>query len=244
MEKLTAVVADDEKASIEVLTRLLHDTRKVKVIEQVTDPLKIESVLYREQPDVFFMDIEMPGLNGIDVVQKFRAYHQQMQVVFMTAFGEYMPEAVKLNTFNYLLKPLSRQELSDTVNKLVCKHMQQYGTINGHRRNGKMVIPVNGGYAYLDPREVFYLGAQGNDTLIHSITGEEYLSSYNLGRLQEKLACYDFMRINRSTLMNRRLIFKIGKHENRCYVRVNHQEYVFPVTRTFIAQFNQMARTS
>ncbi len=121
MSKLNAIVVDDEADAREILVSLLNDTGKVKVIREISDALKVESAINALKPDVIFIDIEMPGIDGLSVIENIRSYNHNLEVVFVTAYSKYSLEAIKLDVASYLLKPVDRGELSDLINRFLCK---------------------------------------------------------------------------------------------------------------------------
>lgn len=237
MKKLRAIIADDELDALEILGSLLEDTDKVEVIDRISDSLKVESAINKHNPDVLFLDIEMPQQNGIQLLTNIREYNQHLPIILVTAYGKYVEEAIKHNVFSYLVKPADREELQGLIEKLEMLHDQ-----NGDStfEQDKIKLPINEGYVYIQYDELFSLEAEGNYTIIHTTRGEEYLSSYNLGRLLKKLPDYRFFRVNRSTVLNGDYIYKLNKKNNTCYARVGDKVFQFEVSQVFITQFNRL----
>lgn len=235
MTKLRAIIADDEPDAIEILSSLLAETNKVDIIESFSDPLKVESAINKHKPDVLFLDIEMPGLNGLNLLENIRSYNQDLPVIYTTAYNKYISEAIKLNVFSYLLKPVNRVELAKLVDNLLC--LSQAKTIT---TNCKFKIPVLDGFVYLSSNDLFSLQAEGNYTRIKTIYDDEFISSYNMGRLFSKLPQPLFKRINRSCILNSDFIFRINKKRNTCIARLNEQEIELEISNVFITEFNKL----
>ena len=195
MGKLRVIVADDEADAIEVLRNIFYDTAKVEIVQEITDPLKIECAINKHQPDALFLDIQMSGQNGISVLENIREYNQDLPVVYISAYEHYIKDAIKLNVYSYLLKPVDRQELTELIEKL--SELKQKKTEQIHN---KLKLPVKGGYVYLKPEDLLMLEAEGNYTQLKTTSGEEFISSYNMGRLFDKLPA-KFFRINRSCVL-------------------------------------------
>ena len=119
MEKLNVIIADDENDALEVLSSLLLDTKKVNILKQITDPHKIESCIASLKPDALFLDVQMPNYNGIDLLKNLRTYRPALPVIYISAHKKFAMEAAKLNAFNYLLKPVNREELLSTINQII-----------------------------------------------------------------------------------------------------------------------------
>jgi len=237
MNKLRVIIADDEEEAIELLRNILIDTQKIDIVAEICDPLKIECAINKHDPDLLFLDIEMPGQNGLNLLKNIREYNQKLNVVFITAFEKYTNEAIKLNVFSYLLKPVDRNEIHSLVEKISeLKNKENSST------NKKIKLPVKGGSVYINPTDLFLLEAEGNYTRLKTIQGDEFISSYNMGRLFEKLPNDTFFRINRSCVLNGEFIYKINKNKNICHVRLNGDEYEFDVSNAFITEFNRSTK--
>ena len=235
MNKLRVIIADDEKESIELLRNILTDTQKVEIVAEISDPLKTESLINKYNPDLLFLDIEMPGLNGLHLLENIREYNQKLNVVFVTAFSKYTNVAIKLNVFSYLLKPVDRSEILKIVEKII-----EINKNEDTSANKKIKLPVQGGSVYIKPCDLLLLEAEGNYTRLKTIKGDEFMSSYNMGRLYEKLPKELFFRINRSCILNGDYIYKINKVKNTCQVRLNDSEFEFEVSGAFITMFNKL----
>jgi len=233
MDKLRVIIADDESDALEVLENIFIDTGKVEIVQAIADPLKIESAVNKHRPDAIFLDIEMPGQNGISLLANIREYNHDLQVVYVTAYEKYIKEAIKLNVYSYLLKPVDRQELTELVDKLILQKKPPLNPIQN-----KIKLPVKGGYVYLKPEDLLKLEAEGNYTRLTTIRDEEFISSYNMGRLFDKLPA-SFFRINRGCVLNGDYIYKINKTKNTCLVLINKKQMEFETSGAFIREFNR-----
>lgn len=237
MRKIRAILVDDETDALEILSNLLNNTGQVEIISQISNPLKVESAINKLKPDILFLDIEMPILNGLELLENIREYNYDLTVVFITAHGKYVNEAIKLNVYTYLQKPIDRFELIFLINKLYyAKEHQAKNTFSQ-----KIKLPITDGYVYLKPTELFFLEAEGNYTRIKTTSGEEFISSYNMGRLFERLPSYCYYRINRNCILNGEYIFKINKKQGICQAKVHDKTFDFEVSKSFLSSFNKAA---
>ena len=113
--KLRAYLVDDEPLALERLGRLLENTGSVEVAGSTTEPEEAVSALTRNPPDVCFLDIQMPRLNGFDVLAKLP---RQPIVIFTTAFDRYALDAFEFNSIDYLVKPIEVRQLQRALTKL------------------------------------------------------------------------------------------------------------------------------
>ncbi len=113
---MRAFVLDDEILAVKRLTRMLEETGRIQIVGSSTDPLEAIEQLSNLSIDVLFLDIEMPGATGFDVLRKIKG--EQPLVVFTTAYNQYALQAFEVNSIDYLLKPIEPQQLERALNKL------------------------------------------------------------------------------------------------------------------------------
>lgn len=112
---LDAIIIDNEKPAIDVLKILLERTGQVNVIESFLNAENALSNLPNLNPDVAFLDIEMPGTNGLELAEKLLAINNGIEIIFVTAYEQYALEAFRVNALDYLLKPLSFEDVQKAV---------------------------------------------------------------------------------------------------------------------------------
>ncbi len=115
---ISAMVVDDEQLTMEYTCRLLKETGRAEVIGGYINPVLAMEEILRLKPDVVFLDIEMPELDGLQIAQRIYESDQQIETVFITAYNEYALEAFRVNAIDYLLKPISYNELSRAVERV------------------------------------------------------------------------------------------------------------------------------
>ena len=124
---LTAIIVDDEPLALEGLRLRLEKIPEIKIIAEASDGDQAIVQCHELCPDVLFLDLKLPGLNGIEVVQALQSDILPM-VVFVSAYGEYALEAFELNAIDYLLKPANLGRLKKTVERLLAKHSPEQST--------------------------------------------------------------------------------------------------------------------
>lgn len=128
---LNTVIVDNEEPAINFLRILLEKTGQVKVLESFTCAEDFLSCFPRSRPDAVFLDIEMPGIKGLELAEKLLEIDDTVEIVFVTAYGQYALEAFRVNALDYLMKPLSFEAVSRTVSRLL-------------KRKGSLPAPVTG----------------------------------------------------------------------------------------------------
>src|SRR6201994_784990 len=115
---LTALIIDDEPLARQELLYLLQSAEGVEVVAQGTNGIEAVELIRTHKPDVVFLDVQMPGLDGFGVLKKLLDKKAEMpQVVFATAFDQYAVRAFEVNAVDYLLKPFDRKRVSQTIEK-------------------------------------------------------------------------------------------------------------------------------
>ena len=120
-EEITVVIVDDEIASIRNLSNDLSAYSDIRILETTTSVEKARKIIIRQQPDLLFLDVEMPKMSGFDLWQSIRAdVHADMRVIFYTAYDKYVLDALRASAFDYLLKPYLPEELDAVIERVRC----------------------------------------------------------------------------------------------------------------------------
>ncbi len=123
---MTALIIDDEPLSRQELQFLLEDAGGVEILAHGTNGIEAEDLIRRHQPDLVFLDVQMPGLDGFAVLKKLLDRHTPMpQVVFATAFDQYAVRAFEVNAVDYLLKPFDKQRVLQALEKAQAQRARQ-----------------------------------------------------------------------------------------------------------------------
>lgn len=116
---LRVILVDDEPSILEDLEIMLGSCKEVEVAATYTDPVKALEGMEQHRADGAFLDIDLPGMNGIELAEQLSARNPELQVVFVTAYNHYAAQAFEVNAIDYLLKPIRPERLEQTVNKLL-----------------------------------------------------------------------------------------------------------------------------
>ncbi len=263
----TAVIADDEPHLIDFLrARLAALWPELSIVAAVGNGPDSLRVIDSHAPDVAFLDIRMPGESGIAVARKLQGTPQRPQFVFITAFDQYAVDAFDADAIDYLLKPVSDERLSRTIDKLrvaierhqtppnltalldrLAQHLGSAGAgrhlrwVRASRRNvnGELVeqIAVN---------DVVYFQADDKYTCVYTRgdaagSMREWLIRVPLSELAAQLAPDDFQQIHRSVIVNLREIAGTCRDlAGKLYVRLRDNTRELPVARQYVGLFRQM----
>jgi two-component system, LytTR family, response regulator LytT len=192
---LRALLVDDEAPARSELRYLLAAHRDISVVGEAGSAAEALALARTTSYDVVFLDVEMPGLTGLEAAPLVRERRDPPAVVFVTAHERYAVDAFAVEAFDYLLKPVDPDRLARVVERL-------------HERSVENVLPVEkvavvsrGGTELLDYDQVHYARADGDYSRVHTYD-RSYLCTASLGELEERLPSTRFARVHRSYLVN------------------------------------------
>jgi len=216
MSLLKAVIIDDEPDSISLLQlQLERHCPQVGSIGTYTSSVKALQDMEFLKPDLLFLDIEMPVMNGFELLEKLMPL--SASVVFITAYNQYALKAFRFNALDYLVKPIDPGDLIEAVAKAEKKARltpaqlsQLQKQIRGEQIN-KIAIPTQTGISFIDLNEIVYAEASNNYSRLVLIDGRNFVISKTLKDVQDVLEESHFLRIHRQYIINLNHV----KHFNR-----------------------------
>lgn len=207
---IQAVIVDDEKLARQRIRRLLGEHPNVRVVAECRNGYDAVRVVQEEEPDILFLDIEMPGLDGFAVIETLGDMRRMPYVIFVTAFDKYAVQAFEVRAIDYLLKPISSQRLADAVDRARAAIADHADTrtaltgllhdLGGHRMR-RFIVHGNDRIYFVPYSEVDWIEAAGNYVRLRAGT-ESHLLRTTMHALEEALAGTPFIRIHRSTIVN------------------------------------------
>jgi len=209
---ISALVVDDERLAREELSYLLKDFPEIEVLETASNGLEAVNLIAELEPDLVFLDVQMPGLDGLGVIRQLREEGARMpHFVLATAFDQYAVEAFRVEAIDYLLKPVERERLAESVaraKRAIDEKQQLQETSpesaessSAPKRN-KLLVKNNNHNLIVDAQDMIY--ATIDDGLITVVTSHfEGQSNYRtIEELQSNLDPNLFWRVHRSFLVN------------------------------------------
>ncbi|HNI04485.1 MAG TPA: LytTR family DNA-binding domain-containing protein [Flavobacteriales bacterium] len=207
--ELTAVLVDDEEHCTDMLAWMLAEyCPQVHVAAIFNNPEKALHHLRTNRPDVLFLDIEMPGLNGFDLLT--RLGHQPRALVFCTAYDQFAIKAIKHQALDYLLKPVDKDELRTAVSKaavqnedpdLLVKVGKLLNALKAPAPAQRIAIPTRDGLEMVDVERIIHAQADDNYTELHLDGGKRIVVSRTLKDIEADLPGDRFMRVHSGHLV-------------------------------------------
>ncbi|HUI56379.1 MAG TPA: LytTR family DNA-binding domain-containing protein [Bryobacteraceae bacterium] len=208
---IRAFVVDDEPLAVKRLVRMLRETGRVEVAGSSSDPVDALAALAEQPVDVLFLDIQMPGMTGFEMLGMLE---RQPLVVFTTAYDQYALQAFEVNSIDYLLKPVEERRLARALDKVERVHgagspppdwktliAQLAGALHPDAYPERIASRLGDRTHILELSKVTHFFA--HDKLTYAATeGKNFVVSYTVSELEEKLDPRKFCRIHRSTLLS------------------------------------------
>jgi two-component system LytT family response regulator len=233
--RLRIVIADDERPARSFLAALLRSFDDVVVVAEAESGTEAVAAIERERPDLAMLDLQMPELDGIGVVRVLRKDALPL-VAFVTAYDEYAVRAFEMNAVDYLLKPVDKKRLRETLNRAherlehvelmteqatrMGRAIAAYESTSGHsyldrvpvrRRDEIVIVPV---------QQIASLVAEGELLYLTTLKGERHTMTYPLKELAGRLDPLRFIRLGRGTLANLDCITKVSVMPGGTHVAV------------------------
>jgi two-component system LytT family response regulator/two-component system response regulator LytT len=205
---MSAVIADDEPLARQELRFLLEEIGDVEVVGDAANGLEAVELIRKLDPVLAFLDIQMPGLDGLGVVKRLRDSGIALpHIVFSTAYEEFAVEAFRLEAMDYITKPVERERLEETIERarrLVSDRMAEPPPAPVHRPSGFTKLLVRSGSRNLivDPQELIYATIEGGVITLVTLQAEGQSSFRTLEELQATLDPDLFWRAHRSYVVN------------------------------------------
>ena len=202
---MNCIIIDDEQSARITLEAMIQKfCPGVEVCGMAGNLEEGIRLIERLQPDLIFLDIQMPGGNGFQLLEKLNG--QFPAIIFTTAYDQYALKALKLGALDYLLKPIDLLELQEAIEKVAPKSLENeeadsFTNWDGQPQ-GKLVVSTLEGYYILKFPDIVRLEADRNYTNIHVLDGQKLVSSRTLGFFEERLPKGMFFRTHKSHIVN------------------------------------------
>lgn len=220
---MKAIIIDDAPQARKLLRLMLAEISTEIEIQAECENVDEALVMIKKfEPNLLFLDIEMPGKSGLQLLELLLPEKLNFETIFITAYNQYAIQAFKLSAVDYLLKPFRKTELQDAIEKAkdklhLKKSEQHLSTLLNNLKKDQtqlLSIPLNYGYEYLSLEKIEYLEANGAYTNIFSRDGNKVLVSKNLKHYESTLCGLDnFVKVNRSFIIHLQFVKSYHKKE-------------------------------
>lgn len=215
---LRLLVIDDEQPALDELEFLLGRDDRVGSVRTCASATEALRLLRETEVDGVFLDIQMPGLSGLDLAGVLANFRSPPPVVFVTAHDEHAVDAFELDALDYVLKPVREERLADAVRRVSEHHAGRTP-----RDDEQVPVELGGVTRFVSRGDIGWVEAQGDYTRLH-VGGQSHLLRTPLATLEEDWAEAGFVRIHRSLLVNLAHIDEVRMDAGRCTVLVGDEE--------------------
>lgn len=230
---IRAIIVDDELKGRNLLNELIASRfPDIAIMALAKNADEGIQSIERFNPDLVFLDINMPGKSGFDMLAAMQ--HINFEIIFITAYDKYALRAFRYHAFDYLLKPLDADELSDCIERLKEKNLhsdlnERLGSLMAQLQQPRMLpdrITINSldGITFILINEIIYLEAACTYTLFYLKNKDKVVSSLNLKEYEELLSEHSFFRVHNSFLINLAEVKKIIKADGGSVVMSNETQ--------------------
>jgi two-component system LytT family response regulator len=236
---LRSVIIDDEANSAEVLQMILNESCKdVAITEVCLSPQAGLKAIETHKPDLVFLDIEMPRMNGFEMLQQLKEIN--FNIIFTTAYDRFAVRAFKYSAVDYLLKPIDRTELAEAVSRaqkmnekgqpeLVGFLLQQLELLKAHKPIKKVALTTLESYVFVDVDEIIYCASESNYTRVFLTDGRSIVVAKTLGLIEDIIESEDFFRAHHSYVVNTKYIVSYAREDGGYIVMSNGN--IVPLSR-------------
>ncbi len=236
--KIKAIIVDDEPLAIEILKKYSDTIDYLEILGTFTNPLEAIRFISKEAIDLIFLDIEMPMINGVDLVESLKT---KPNIIFTTAFPQYAVDGFNLDAVDYLLKPISYKRFLKAINKIF-NGVNQKEEINDNpvfvNNSENKFIFVKSDYENIKVtiQDIKYIEGLKDYLKIHLSTNKSILTLSNFSSIIEKIDNQDFIRVHNSYVVNLNYIKSIQKN------RILIDTIRIPISETYKKEFFEKIR--
>jgi len=236
--KITCVIVDDELKACQLIEGLLKNIPDIEVLGYFTDPKEARLHVLNSSPDIIFLDINMPGLTGLEFVDSLKIARVQSKVVFVTGLDTFTIEAIRREAFDYILKPVTM----DSLLEMICRYMgNQIKQVSSKDLcYGKLRFNTLQGFFLIDVADIVYVKADGNYSIVNLNDGSSKIITQNLGHIEARLSGFSFFRMDRSLIINIKYVSHINRKDHTCTLAFNGSVIDFPVNRIRVKQLAEI----
>lgn len=232
-EFIKVLLVDDEPYSRDELMHLLSTYPTIQVVGEAESGESAVMKSLELQPDVVFLDIEMPKTSGMTAAKAMMELKKVPLIVFTTAYPQFAAEAFRLNVVDYLLKPYDEEQLHDTINRLE-KTFNHGKELEFDKFTGKLAVEHDGEILYIEPKDILYIIKEEKITKLIT-KNNEFETKASLKDLETKLLNYGFFRIHKSFLVNLEYVTRLTPWFNGAYqLQIAGRKEMLSVSRNYV----------
>ncbi|HRO47432.1 response regulator [Agriterribacter sp.] len=243
---IKVLIIDDEPLARSIVKEYLQDYTQIEVLEECRDGFEGVKAIMQHQPDLIFLDIQMPKINGFEMLE---LIDRPPSVIFTTAFDEYAIRAFEAHAIDYLLKPFNKERFDKALQKWLAQEANNTGTLFAPAllttaaqtplQHSRIVVKSNGKIKIIPLHDIQYLEAADDYVKIHTASGT-HLKNKTMQYFEQFLDARQFVRTHRSYMVNIQQVTRLDPYEKENYIAVLHTGLKVPVSKTGYLKLKQV----
>ncbi|HTQ64216.1 MAG TPA: LytTR family transcriptional regulator DNA-binding domain-containing protein [Puia sp.] len=235
---MKAIIIDDEPLARSIVKEYLQNYPQIELMKECNDGFEGIKAIQQESPDVIFLDVQMPKINGFEMLE---LVEQPPAVIFTTAFDEYAIKAFESHAVDYLLKPFSKERFDKAIQKLLDQGGAQVSKTNTKElletvsqspaQHLRVVVKTAGKIKIIPVEEINYLEAADDYVKIHTREGS-FLKNKTMSHFEQVLDSHQFVRTHRSYILNIQQVTRIDPYEKDSHIAQLKSGARIPVSKT------------
>ena len=234
-KNILAIIIDDEPDAINLLEMYLRQFPFIKVSGKQTDAVKGLEMVKETLPELVFLDIDMPDMNGLQVADKIKSENFHSEIIFTTAHQHYAYDALGIEPLDFLTKPFCINDIEIVLQKYKIKTEQKEHErkldqfIHSQTNSPKIKLPTTNGVLMVELKDIVMIKSKANNCYIYIQDGTIETITRNLNKVIRTLNSPAFFQINRSTYINTNYLQRLDKKNNKCILGFNqtiHEEII------------------
>ncbi|KGE88086.1 LytR/AlgR family response regulator transcription factor [Phaeodactylibacter xiamenensis] len=223
------VLVDDEPAGRKLIQQYLKAYPELVLVGKANNGVDAIKVINEFQPDLLFLDVQMPGMNGFEVLTHLE---EIPQIIFSTAYDQYALKAFEVHAVDYLLKPYTKERFHEAVQRVLQSESQtEAGRLTESLLEEKQTYPerilVQSGRRLINLAVQRIIRVEADGDYSRLITGEQtYLSNYGIGKIEDRLDPKVFIRVHRSSIINIHYVESVDKYASSYDVKMQNGDVV------------------
>lgn len=242
---MKVIIIDDEPLARSLVKEYLQQYSQIEIVEECNDGFEGIKAILQHQPDLIFLDIQMPKINGFEMLE---LVEQPPAVIFTTAFDEYALKAFEAHAVDYLLKPFSKERFDKALEKFLEQSSAQQQKANTQllmesatlpARSERIVVKNTNGIRIIPVHDVHYLEAADDYVKIHTRDGS-FLKNKTMSFFENSLPAAQFVRTHRSYILNIQEITRIDPYEKESHLAILKSGAKIPVSKSGYAKLKEV----
>jgi two-component system response regulator LytT len=246
MEKIvSALVIDDDPSARFLLEEFLKSDIRVNVLEGLDSAVNAIETIESFNPDVIFLDINMPYENGLAFASRLKETNNNPLLIFCSAYQSYAIDAFELRPFDFITKPFGITEILKLIDKIVDEvelRTVRPDKVLSMQNLGKYKFKTSDGFVYLKPSEIIFVRSCINDCILSTNTGAILRIKSNLAEINKYICGAQFIKLSRSLIVNIDYIDSVDRKNRSCLVKVGNVKQEFIISTESICELEEIVQ--